>query len=201
MMKNKILLPFLFGAFLASGCNLLEDSVATMKNLNCALGSKQDCNSTTTMASNKESNVRYYKIKPKFKYIPKEYRNKTEDLPDFVVKTENGEIKNICVEIDGTKKGVYCNTFYDLKGNKITKISMEQADREILNGFMTHVSIAKQADGGTIANCNKYTYLNNAADFMYTLNLTAHSYATDWDQFILEDTLDLSEILSEIQNK
>lgn len=42
MMKNKILLPILFGAFLASGCNLLEDSVAAMKNLNCALGSKQD---------------------------------------------------------------------------------------------------------------------------------------------------------------
>lgn len=201
MMKNKILLPFLFGVFFASGCNLLEDSVATMKNLNCALGSKQDCNSTTTMASNKESNVRYYKIKPKFKYIPKEYRNKTEDLPDFVVKTENGEIKNICVEWDGSKKGVYCGTFYDLKGNKITKISMEQADRKTLDSFMKHVSIAKQFDGGTIANCNKYTYLNNAADFLYTLNLTVHTYATDWDQFILEDTLDLSEILSEIQSK
>lgn len=201
MMKNKILLPILFGALLASGCNLLEDSVAAMKNLNCALGSKQDCNSTTTMASNKESNVRYYKIKPKFKYIPKEYRNKTEDLPNFVVKTENGEIKNICVEMDGSKNGIYCDTFYDLKGNKITKISMEQANHETLNSFMTHVSIAKQFDGGTIANCNKYTYLNNAADFMYTLNLTVHTYASDWDQFILEDTLDLSEVLSEIQSK
>ena len=52
-MNKKILLPFLFGAFLASGCNLLEDSVAAMKNLNCSLGSKQDCEKNAIAKSEK----------------------------------------------------------------------------------------------------------------------------------------------------
>ena len=220
MMNKKILLPFLFGAFLASGCNLLDDSVAAMKNLNCSLGSKQDCEKNAIAKSEKTYDFKYrdsltgeiyYLIQPKkYKIIPTDYSDL--DLHYyFVVRVKNSLITGIGFSpTDGSyfSKLIdsYYGLFYDNDGKKITKASRDwmsylnknyvcknknsrKKDQNLANTYPADYAISRIVKNfsllkGTMREINDNDLFESKDDLLF-----------------LEDTLDLSEILSEIQNK
>ena len=215
MMKNKILLPILFGAFLASGCNLLEDSVAAMKNLNCTIGSNQDCDSTTTVKSSKTYVTKskskygseiYYLIEPKYKLVPTDYRNPYSFF--FVVIVKDEKISDIGLAEGSiiTKFNVgYLGLFYDKNGKKITKAPKDwmnflnkaynckksrKGDQNLANTYPADYAISRIIKNNSY---NNYFYIKQISD--------VDLFESKDDLLILEDTLDLSEILSEIQNK
>lgn len=214
-MNNKILLPFLFGALLSSGCNLLEDSVAVMKDLNCSLGSTQDCtiktgsNSNNTYLSKHKSkygNEIYYFIKPKYKIVPVNYNNDINRF-SFVVTVNNGKISSIALAegIGLTNfSSSYSGLFYDSDGKKITKAPKDwmkylnksynckksrKRDQSLANTYPADYAISR-----IVKNTINYDMNINS---IYDNDL----FKSKDDLLILEDTLDLSEILSEIQNK